>query len=77
MVSEANRERTRERMRERTAKPLALASPFACYARVTSRDSSKWRGTYSHFFIETFRFEDENDYDFDILFKVFSRIVKK
>ena len=27
--------------------------------------------------IETFSFEDENDYEYEISFKVFSRIVKK
>ena len=27
--------------------------------------------------LETFRFEDENDYDYEIWFKVFSHIVKK
>ena len=27
--------------------------------------------------IETFRFEGENDYEYEISFKVFSRIVKK
>ena len=27
--------------------------------------------------IETFRFEDEKDYEYEIWFKVFSRIVKK
>ena len=27
--------------------------------------------------LETFRFEDENDYEYEIWFKVFSRIVKK
>ena len=27
--------------------------------------------------IETFRFEDENDYEYEIWFKVFSLIVKK
>ena len=27
--------------------------------------------------VETFRFEDENDYEYEIWFKVFSRIVKK
>ena len=27
--------------------------------------------------IETFMFEDENDYEYEIWFKVFSRIVKK
>ena len=27
--------------------------------------------------IETLRFKDENDYEYEILFKVFSRIIKK
>ena len=27
--------------------------------------------------LETFKFEDENDYDYEIWFKVFSRTVKK
>ena len=27
--------------------------------------------------IVTFRFKDENDYEYEILFKVFSRIIKK
>ena len=27
--------------------------------------------------LETFKFEDENDYDYEIWFKVFSCIVKK
>ena len=29
------------------------------------------------FIIVTFRFKDENDYEYEILFKVFSRMVKK
>ena len=27
--------------------------------------------------IETFRFEDKNDYEYEISFKIFSRIIKK
>ena len=40
MASEASREGPRERTAEENLSfpPLALASPFACYSRVTSRD---------------------------------------
>ena len=31
------------REKRRISSPLALASPFACCSRVTSRDSPKWR----------------------------------
>ena len=52
MVSEAKCKRTRERGAEHS--PLALASPFVCYSRVTSRDSPKWR-PYSRAFFEIAR----------------------
>ena len=73
MVSEANRERTRER----TAKP-----PRTRLSRYFSRDflATSLNGEEAArrlMLIETFRFEDENDYEYEIWFKVFSRIVKK
>ena len=76
MVSEANRERTRERTREQTAKPAALASRVT--SRVTSPTSLNGEEAARRLMlIETFRFEDKNDYEYEIWFKVFSLIVKK
>ena len=48
MMSEAKCKTTRQRGAKHT--PLALASPFVCYSRVTSRDSPKWRACSRAFF---------------------------
>ena len=63
---------------------LRLFSVFANFSRLTSvnilltiRNFDK--SPYSVFvsLLATFRVEDKNDYEYQILFKVFSRIVKK
>ena len=63
---------------------LRLFSVFANFSRLTPvnilltiRNFDK--SPYSVFasLLATFRFEDKNDYEYQILFKVFSRIVKK
>ena len=52
---------------DHTSPPLPCLSPFASKA-LDARNRLFW--------IETFRFKDENDYEYKIWLKVFSRILK-